>query len=392
MQKMCWPAHLGRWLSRGLFAQVTRISPRVDYSELLPIPALFNWVLRYLFFNSNNNLHLMANNSTAFILPQWLLIQEPGMKCRPHRTIIGMLAVYNIVSTVVAVMTAGPFFYRQKQQFWTWKRRTLDQYLPCFSCGSGEETAQLSYGKFSFWPLAISVLGSVLIALSAPLLAGISISRHHEHANRWVLIEQWSTRPRATFFVVTINLIMALVYHHKELDSGNQISTSRPPEDGYLETALVAIFTEFFVGFFGIKFLRDQATIPARSTYQSSTPCTTLGGIEGGSSNCPDMEIGANGLIIAICLNAVFTIILLLAFNSKKSFMPLLIGAFFTLECIFMYSWEIWAGFLNSATDEMYCLQSSTTIDVIYCLLPVFLGVWRLAWSARGRREPPIVS
>ncbi|KAE9365097.1 hypothetical protein N431DRAFT_430625, partial [Stipitochalara longipes BDJ] len=333
----------------------------------------------------------MANNSTAFILPQWLLPKEPGMTCRPHSTIIGMLAVYNIVSTVVAVMTAGPFFYRQKQQFWSWKRRTLDRLLPWISCGSGGEEVSLSYGRFSFWPLTMSIIGSVAIALAAPLLAGISISRNHENANRWVLIEQWSTRPTATFFVVVINLIMALVHHHKEVFPENQNSTARIQEDGYLETALISIFTEFFVGFFGIKFLWDQAQIRSSSVYQPSTPCTTLGTSEGNPSNCPDMEIGANGLIITICLNGVLTIVLLLVLANKKSPMALMIGAFLTLECIFMYSWEIWASFLHRATDEMYCIESSTPLDVIYCLLPVFLGVWRLAWSARGRRESLIV-
>jgi hypothetical protein len=39
----------------------------------------------------------MVNNSTAFILPQWLLPKELGMTCSPHGTIIGMLAVYNII-------------------------------------------------------------------------------------------------------------------------------------------------------------------------------------------------------------------------------------------------------------------------------------------------------
>jgi hypothetical protein len=244
----------------------------------------------------------MANSSTAFILPQWLLPKEPGMSCRPHSTIIGMLAVYNIVSTAVSVVTAGPFFYRQKQQLWNWKRRTLDRILPCISFRSSPE--ELPYGRFSFWPFTISVLGSVAMALSAPLLAGISISKNHSNANRWVLIEQWSTRPRATVFVVVVNLIMAWTHHYKESNDEDSNSDSPSQEDGYLETALVAIFTEFCTGFLGINFLWEQTKIRASSLYQSSTPCTTLGTVQGSPSNCPDM-VGPNfleGIIHSIAM------------------------------------------------------------------------------------------
>lgn len=124
----------------------------------------------------------MAN--TALILPQWLLPKEPGMKCRPHGTIIGMLVVYNIISTVVSDLLAGPFFFRQKQRLWSWKRRTLDRFLPCFTCGPRRE--DLPPNELSFWPFIISVLGSIALALSAPLLAGLTISHNHTNINRWV--------------------------------------------------------------------------------------------------------------------------------------------------------------------------------------------------------------
>jgi hypothetical protein len=53
-----------------------------------------------------------------------------------------------------------------------------------------------------------------------------------------------------------------------------------------------------------------------------------------------------------------------------------------------MYSWMIWKDFLHHASDDMYCIESSTPLDVIYCLLPLFLGLWRLAWSVGGKRGP----
>jgi hypothetical protein len=329
----------------------------------------------------------MANNSTAFILPQWLLPKEPGMTCRPHDTIIGMLAIYNIVSTIVSVITAGLFFYWQKQQFWTWRRQIIDRFLPCISWGSSGE--ERSYGDFSYWSFVMSVLGSVGIVLTALLLAGISISKNHPNASRCMRIEQWSTRPRASVFVVVINGILAIANHREILEQVN--NTSTPQEDGYKKTAVTAMFTEFCVGFFRIKFLWDQAQIRSSSLYQSSTPCTTLGTSEGDPSNCPDMETGANGWILAISLNGILSFFLSFLLSSKRWALYLL-GSFLILEYIFLYSWEIWASFSHHATEDMYCIESSTPIDVIYCLLPVFLGIWRLNWSVGRRRDQPVIA
>jgi hypothetical protein len=343
----------------------------------------------------------MANNSTAFILPQWLLPKEPGMTCRPHGTIIGMLALYNIISTAVSVITAGPFFFRQKQQLWSWTGQAFGRLWRCISRrpdrGQTDSTDQEpSYTEFPFWPFTMSVLGSVAISLSAPLLTGILISKSHPNANRWVLIEQWSTRPRATMFIVLINLLKACGAHPREMMN---IDDSRSPpeqEDCYLETSLTAIITEFFVSFFGIKFLWDQTSIPSLNEFQSSTPCTSLGTLEGEPSNCPDMQIGANGLIMGIMFNGFLSLIFLLSLTcgtkNSKGWMALLGTLPLTTFVIYMYSWEIWASFLHNASDDMYCIEASTPIDVIYCLLPVFLGLWRLAWSTSARYHPNLPS
>ena len=105
------------------------------------------------------------------------------------------------------------------------------------------------------------------------------------------------------------------------------------------------------------------------------------------------MQVGANGLVIVICLNGLVTLIFLLCLackskNSKtKAWLAFLFcGAFATL-IMFIESWTIWIAFLNSASDNMYCIEASTPIDVVYCLLPMILGLWRLAWSTRGRRD-----
>lgn len=70
------------------------------------------------------------------------------MKCRPHGTIIGMLAVYNIVSTIIAVITAGPLFYRQKQQVWSWSRKALSRLWPSMANQSDTEDPLYTEVKF----------------------------------------------------------------------------------------------------------------------------------------------------------------------------------------------------------------------------------------------------
>jgi prolipoprotein diacylglyceryltransferase len=101
------------------------------------------------------------------------------------------------------------------------------------------------------------------------------------------------------------------------------------------------------------------------------------------------MQTGANGLV-AICINGCFTLVLTLVMKDKNYRMGFVAGFTISLFCIFMYSWEIWASFLRRATEEMYCIEAAMEIDVIYCLLPVFLGLWRLAWSV-GRGSDPVL-
>lgn len=95
----------------------------------------------------------------------------------------------------------------------------------------------------------MSVIGSVVISLSAPLITGILITRTRPNMNRWVLIEQWSTRPRAAIWIIWINLGMMFKSHWNENSEPNLNSKI----NGYLDTAAVTFITEFFISFFGIK-------------------------------------------------------------------------------------------------------------------------------------------
>lgn len=309
------------------------------------------------------------------------------MKCRSHGLIIGMMAVYNINSTIIAVITAGPFFYQQKQQLWSWSRKALNRLWR--SKAIQPDTEELPNTELKFRSLAMSILGSVAISLSAPLITGILITRTRPNTNRWVLIEQWSTRPRASSWIIWANSVMICAQWVKLIDDGEPSLDSKV--NGYLNTAIVTCVTEFFVSFFGIKFLWDQTDVRSSKYYQSSTPCTTLGTAGGNPSNCPNMQTGSNGLVIGLVMNGIATLIFLLYMagkskNSKtKAWMGFLFCGTLPTFVIFMYSWQIWASFLHSASQDMYCIEASTPIDIIYCLLPVLLGLWRLLWSTRGR-------
>lgn len=248
------------------------------------------------------------------------------MSCRPHGTIIGMLALYNIISTVISLVTSGSFFFRQKQQLWSLTGRAFSRCWRCISRRRNQEPEQSvnqdpePYINFTFWSFTMSVLGSIAISLSAPLLTGIMISKSHPTANTWVLIEQWSTRPRATMFVIAVNLIAACSNHKEMIDEG--MGTSGPQKaDGYLETSITAVATELFISFFGIKFLWSQTTIPSLDEFPSSSPCTYLGSAElyGDPSNCPNMQIGADGLKWGIFFNGFLSIIFLLVLSCGET-------------------------------------------------------------------------
>jgi hypothetical protein len=92
------------------------------------------------------------------------------------------------------------------------------------------------------------------------------------------------------------------------------------------------------------------------------------------------MQQGAIGLLVATIINAVPVIITPCYGGINLFIVPVMV--------IIMYteSWTIWANFLNETPEELYCVEGSTLVDVIYGLLPVALGLWRLGWAAGGNK------
>ncbi|KAK3313086.1 hypothetical protein B0H66DRAFT_538170 [Apodospora peruviana] len=345
----------------------------------------------------------MTNNTTAYILPQWLLLQTPGMQCRSHGVIIAMLAVYNIISVLVSVILATPFFFRQKQLLFGAILGAWDRVVPPNSKESNyhwppqdnaDAEASLpppksppSYLKADRIAFLFSVLGSVVIALAAPFLAGISLTKSRPDANYWTIIQQWATRPRATIFIFLGNMGRVYLSRRKE---GGWWDESRAA-DGHLEAAITALTTDVCVSLLASKFLWDQMSVKdsAPDLFSPGSPCTAYGsGADGmDQGNCPDMQQGAAGLFVTTIVGAVTGLILfvvLFAFpRSKNLFLGACCGAFCAIVSFGLYinSWQLWVGFLNETKEELYCVQSSALVDLVYVTLPFALGLWRLAWA-----------
>jgi hypothetical protein len=249
------------------------------------------------------------------------------------------------------------------------------------------EDLRYEYYHLQFFSFLASFAGSIIISLSAPLAAGFSIAKNHPDANRWVLIEQWSTRPRATFFVYWFNIIGVLTNHPSVTDEGSRPDLDEQL-DGYLTTAVCTMTTEIVVSLFGIKFLWDQAAV-SHSKFDPSLPCTSLGTYAEGPSNCPNMQIGDYGLILCIAVNAALGILYVIFILANRmhlgSFVIISLASSFCTFLIYVESWILWANFMKQTSEDMYCVESSMVIDIIYCLLPVVLGLWRLMWAVSGK-------
>ncbi len=158
--------------------------------------------------------------------------------------------------------------------------------------------------------------------------------------------------------------------------------------DGYLTTAVCAMMTEIVVSLFGMKFLWNQATLPPLK-FDPSLPCTSLGTYSEGPSNCPTMQIGDYGLIVCILVNAVLGIVCVIFVLGNRMhlgpFVILSLASSFCTFLIYLESWIVWANFMDQTSEDMYCVESSMAVDIIYCLLPVVLGLWRLMWAVSGR-------
>ena len=316
-----------------------------------------------------------------------------------------MLAVYNVVSTLLSVVLATPYFYnviglgkiyaaKPFKRLWQKIRRQKTHQPPGQDVVNSDITTKT---------LILSTAGSVIIALTAPLLTAISLwTKHRQNVNLWVIVQQWSTRPRATCPVFLIHALM-----------GNVNFNDKP--QGFVITAMTTLLGEVILCLLGIGFLKSQmrhtVEYPSNATFEFGIPVQTYQF----KNLFDEMEYDAWSLYRAITVWAgilgalivfIFLISLLLYHLSKDKTddtddtdnkdgkMPLMIWLFmamvlwFPSSVIYYFSWLLWHDFLILTPDDAYCVEDSKSIDLIYCFLPVALALWRAIATIASKRLP----
>ncbi|MCJ1252719.1 hypothetical protein MMC24_000525 [Lignoscripta atroalba] len=431
------------------------------------------------------------NDSMAFVRPQWLLPKQQGMQCRSHSQTLTMLLIYNIVATLVAYLLAMPSFFVPFQYVQTallhffqrrWRAIRHKQQRE-----ESSEAAAFSSRFQSASSIILSTLGSLVISICAPILTAVVLSQGRDSGvSTGILIQQWATRPRASWLVFFTNGAVGWVHRNilfaralrtgavqwttlgspqadaedksapNEAVDGESIPALAPrpkvfldriellfgrnkdlPEMAHLRpsapgfqarvqvlrgmqahnfyaTMMSTIINESVLSLIGLKFLIDQSL--TGDEYFQSLSKRQAGGA---SLDNPDtksfktppspLHTAAGAFLVAVCIHLVLFGITMFCFavycirlagkrmvgDSTKSKtatwdLAILVRLFtllmFTAIAMYATSWKFWKELLNVVPVDMYCIESSWKIDLVYVMLPVCLGLWRMAWSAIGGR------
>jgi hypothetical protein len=160
----------------------------------------------------------------------------------------------------------------------------------------------------------------------------------------------------------------------------HSIDKSHESPDAHLIMAATTNLADVIVSLFGVRLLHDQARLPDASS-DPSVDCNVV--------KCPTLSRSAGGLLILIYCNLGFNMFplayLLLTRGHLKGYIwcTLVLTWFMTIMCWWFALW-LWQGFLASTPVDLYCIEESSFIDLIYCLLPLALGLWRAAWALLG--------
>ena len=335
------------------------------------------------------------NNSR--IDPDWLIYRKPGMSCQSHTDILGKFLKYNLVSVIVSVVLATPFFHEKLGSSRAYIARSFTRLWRTVRRRKGDNPSQdipdhddISTG-ISITSFLSSIIGSIVISLAAPCFTAISLwHRYRENVNLWVIIQQWATRPRATCYVIAINAFIGRTKAFKD----------RP--HGFIISAYSSMIAEIPLSALSLGFLKRQIRRHKAqySEFQSMIFFT----------NCFDeMQFYASELqymiyvqlfIIGFAIISI-TVVVVRHFHlgsrapkqytmrndSKYLFIPVCVQGlqdFWVWFC----SYSLWKDFLVVTPEDFYCVEDSITIDVIYYLLPVILGFWR-AFSAVASKSRP---
>lgn len=162
--------------------------------------------------------------------PDWLIHQRPGMSCQSHKDILRNFFLYNLVSVIVSIILATPYFYEKIGSGKHYAARTFKRVWQTARRRKGDDLSQVVHQDdmntdISITTFLLSTIGSIIISLAAPCLTGFWLwVKHRANANLWVIIQQWATRPRAGFFIFAINVLVVRMKDFKGRPNGFMIS------------------------------------------------------------------------------------------------------------------------------------------------------------------------
>ena len=340
--------------------------------------------------------------------PDWLIHQQPGMSCQAHTDILKKFPRYILVSVIVSVILAMPFFYEKLGSCKTYVARPFKRLWRTVRRRKGADPSQevphqddINTG-ISITSFLLSTIGSIIISLAAPCLTAISLwARHRGNVNLWVIIQQWATRPRAACFVFAVNAFIEWTKYFEGRPHGFVISAS---------SAMIAEIplSALSLGFLSSQIRRHKTQYPQDSpSFNFSLPVT----MSFFTDIFDEMQEYASALryiiYVQICITGVFAIICILLVvidhylgpgsreskqddqgnDSKYPLLPLIFLWLISIP-ICAFSYLLWRDFLTVTPDDCYCVEESVYIDIIYYSLPVFLGLWRAIPAAASKPRP----
>lgn len=332
-----------------------------------------------------------APPNSTYIRPEWLIRQEQGQKCQPHSQTLGLIFLYNVISTSVSVLLASPAIFKQTKYVidgglfgfksaWHWIRRKPPPHH--------DEHEEYNNQNINIIQLTLSVAGSVALSILSPIFIGLSIRKQDPSINLWIIISQWCLRPRSGFLYILF---------HGGLFIYSNISDDEQVPHGYYTTLLATLVSDAVVGAMGYPFLIDQIR-----SFQPGNAFLSLISYTKQNTHFDKMQSWFTFELVAVS----FELLILVPFagvwlfwvlksvgqlSSVKlgvyDFGKLVIPAAIAVLLTYCASWMMWAMFFRAVPEEQYCLASSSVwISVIYCLLPVALGLWR-SFCAIGLRS-----
>ena len=339
--------------------------------------------------------------------PTWLLRQQSGMSCQSHTDVLKKFPQYNLVSVIVSVIFATPFFYKKLGSAKAYVARPFKRLWRTVRRGKGDDPSQevpyqddINTG-ISITSFLLSTIGSIIISLAAPCLTAISLwTMHRGNVNLWVIIQQWATRPRAACFVFAIDGLILWTKDFKGVPHGFLISAS--------STMIAEIpLSAFSLGFLSRQIRRHKPQYPPDfGSFDFSFPKKMYFH----TNLFDEMQEYASLLryiiYVQICLVVLIALYIIIAFSccyyldhdsrepeqdhkedDLKSLLSLFVLWLFSIA-IYTLSYVLWHAFLTVTPDDYYCVEESVYIDVIYYLLPIFLGLWRTISTVASKSRP----